>query len=376
MDTLKPFSQSQRIVVKVGSALIVDPQTGRLREKWLTALAKDLSALRAQMKQVTLVSSGAIALGKSRLNQQDKKLSLSEKQACAAAGQSLLTQAYEQVLAPHEIATAQILLTLNDTEDRRRWLNARGTLTALLDLGVIPIINENDTVATDEIRYGDNDRLAARAAQMIGADTLILLSDIDGLYTLDPRSNVAAEHIALVEDITDDIMSMGGSANQASGIGSGGMATKLAAAQIAVQAGCNMCIMDGRNDHPIKRLKNGDKSTWFRASQNPKDARRQWISGHLNLKGKLSIDNGAEKALSSGKSLLAVGVEGLSGEFEKGDAVSIISAQGNEIARGLVSYSSQNAEKILGKNSQEIADILGYDYGLPVVHRDNMVMSK
>jgi len=325
---------------------------------------------------VTLVSSGAIALGKTRLNQWGKSLSLPEKQACAAAGQAQLTQAYEHALAPHDIMTAQILLTLNDTENRRRWINARATLDALLQLGVIPIINENDTVATDEIRYGDNDRLAARTAQMIGADTLILLSDIDGLYTQDPRESEKAEHIPVIEELSAEIMAMGGSANQLSAMGSGGMATKLAAAQIATQAGCHMCIMDGQTPNPLKRLMDGEQVSWFKAAQNPKDARRQWISGHLNIKGTLQIDNGARKALEGGSSLLAVGITSLTGEFEKGDPVSIVSANGEVLATGLVGYSAEDSRKILGKNSREIADVLGYDYGLAVVHRDNLVMQK
>jgi len=322
-----------------------------------------------------LVSSGAIALGKNRLNQGSKRLSLSEKQACAAAGQSLLTQAYEDALKPFDIPTAQILLTLNDTENRRRWLNARGTLHALLNLDVCPIINENDTVATDEIRYGDNDRLAARAAQMIGADTLILLSDIDGLYSADPRHNKDAKHIPIVDTITPEIMAMGGAANADSGLGSGGMATKLAAAQIATQAGCHMCIMDGRALNPIKHLKQGETSTWFKAAQNPKDARRQWIGGHLNIKGSVTIDKGAETALRNGKSLLAVGITQSDGTYDKGDTIIVKTSDGLEIARGIASYSAVDTKQILGLNSSKISEILGYDYGLPVIHRDNMVLS-
>lgn len=376
MVTLNPFRATEKLVIKVGSALLVDPATGRLRRDWVKSLCADIADLKTQGVDIMLVSSGAIALGKSRLNQWDKRLSLSEKQACAAAGQAGLTQAYEDALSPYEILTAQILLTLNDTENRRRWLNGRGTIKALLSMGVVPIINENDTVATDEIRYGDNDRLAARTAQMMGADTLILLSDIDGLYTEDPRQSDNATHIPIIDTLTPEILQMGGDANKDTALGTGGMATKLAAAQIATQAGCHMCVMDGRADYPITRLLAREKTSWFKASQNPMDARRQWISGHLNTKGQAIIDAGAASALTMGGSLLAVGVNKIEGDFEKGDMIAIIAENGKLIASGLVSYSSENAKKILGKNSDEIAEILGYDYGLPMVHRDNLVMSR
>jgi len=376
MVTLNPFRPTQNLVIKVGSALLVDPQSTNLRKEWLRSLCADIKSLRDEGVSVALVSSGAIAMGKTRLNQWDRKLSLSEKQACAAAGQAVLTQAYEDALAPYNIATAQILLTLNDTENRRRWLNARGTLSALLELGVVPIINENDTVATDEIRYGDNDRLAARTAQMVGADTLVLLSDIDGLYTQDPRNSDTAKHIPTIDKLSQDIMAMGGTANKDAGMGSGGMTTKLAAAQIAMSAGCHMCIMNGFELNPISRLKSGETTSWFKASQNPVDARRQWMSGHLNMKGRVLIDQGAATALRKGSSLLAVGVKMIDGDFEKGDMVTIETESAEKIASGLISYNSVDARKIIGKNSGEISDILGYDYGLALVHRDNLVMSK
>lgn len=245
---------TKRLVIKIGSAILINAETGQLREDWLESLANDIADLKKSGKAVIIVSSGAIALGRARLGLLGHKLSLAEKQACAAAGQSLLTRAYERALDTHNITTAQALLTLNDTENRRRWLNARSTLEILLSLGAIPIINENDTVATDEIRYGDNDRLAARAAQMLGADTLILLSDIDGLYTADPRSNETAQHLPIITELTDNIMTMGGGVNSEAAVGSGGMATKLAAAKIATQAGCRMCIMDGCANSPLKRL--------------------------------------------------------------------------------------------------------------------------
>ncbi len=375
MVSLNPFKDTKRVVIKIGSALLVDPESGDLRKSWLESLSVDIVRLTSAGENVVLVSSGAIAIGRTRLNQWDKKLSLSEKQACAAAGQALLTQAYEEVLSPHGLVTAQVLLTLYDTEDRRRWLNARGTLQSLLAMKVIPIINENDTVATDEIRYGDNDRLAARTAQMISAGTLVLLSDIDGLYTADPRIHDDAEHIPVVESMSSEIMNMAGDENKLAGMGSGGMKTKLAAAQIATKAGCDMCIMDGNAPKPISRLLDGEPCTWFKATQNPRDARRQWISGHLNAKGHLTIDEGAHAALKKGKSLLAVGIMDITGAFEKGDAIIIKTPNKTEVARGIISYSSKDAMRIIGKTTAEIADILGYDYGTPIIHRDNLVLS-
>ena len=365
------FSAAQTIVIKIGSAILVDDETQALREDWLVALAADLAKLKD--KRIILVSSGAIALGRQRLNLFGKSLSLPEKQACAAAGQSSLTRAYDDALGQHGIMTAQALLTLNDTENRRRWLNARSTLDTLLGLGAVPIINENDTVATDEIRYGDNDRLAARTAQMIGADLLILLSDIDGLYTADPRANTSAKHISVVTDMTDDIIAMGGAPNAAAGVGTGGMATKLAAAQIATQAGCDMVICDGRAVGALAILGAGAKHSLFKAKDNPRKARAQWIGGTLKPSGTLHIDAGAAKALQKGSSLLPAGVTSVSGTFEKGDAVSI-TADNTEIARGLVAYDLHEAERIKGLKSGEIAAVLGYENGAAIIHRDNLVM--
>ncbi len=376
MESLNPFTRANLLVIKIGSALLFDSVSGSLRSEWLNALCDDINKFHKQGIKIVLVSSGAIALGRGRLGLLGEKLSLPKKQACAATGQVLLTQAYETQLAQHDIQTAQILLTLQDTENRRRWLNARATLSALLDLGVIPIINENDTVATDEIRYGDNDRLAARTAQMIGADTLILLSDIDGLYTGDPRHEADARHLKSIEDLTPDIIAMGGKANFESGVGSGGMATKLAAAQISTQAGCYMCIMDGQKNSPLSRLSGGERCTWFKASQNPKDARRQWISGHLDAKGSLVIDEGAVTALCNGKSLLAAGVVSVTGAFAKGDTVKILDSENQEIAQGIASYSAEETQKIIGTKSSQITEILGYDYGAALIHRDNLVMSQ
>ncbi len=365
------FTDAQTIVIKIGSAILVDSQTHALRKTWLDALAADLSAL--PDKRIVLVSSGAIALGRQRLELLGNALSLPEKQACAAAGQSSLTRAYEDALGRRGVVTAQALLTLNDTENRRRWLNARSTLETLMGLGAIPIINENDTVATDEIRYGDNDRLAARTAQMIGADLLILLSDIDGLYTADPRNDASAKHLPLVTKLTDDIIAMGGAPNAAAGVGSGGMATKLAAAQIATQAGCDMIICDGRDVGALAALDKGARHTRFKAKDNPRKARAQWIGGTLKPSGALHIDAGAATALKKDSSLLPAGVTAIFGQFEKGDAVSIIS-DGVEIARGLVGYDFADADKIKGLNSSEISAILGYENGAALIHRDNLVM--
>ena len=365
------FSAAKTIVVKIGSAILVDEKTQSLREDWLAALASDLAALKD--KRIVLVSSGAIALGRHRLKLFGTSLSLPEKQACAAAGQSSLTRAYDDALGRHDLMTAQALLTLNDTENRRRWLNARSTLDTLLGLGAVPIINENDTVATDEIRYGDNDRLAARTAQMIGADLLILLSDIDGLYTADPRTVTSAKHIPVITDLTEDIISMGGAPNSAAGVGTGGMVTKLAAAQIATQAGCDMVICDGRTVGALAALGNGATHSLFKAKSNPRKARAQWIGGTLKPNGALHIDDGAVKALRNGSSLLPAGVAHVSGYFEKGDAVAVI-ANGTEIARGLVAYDLNDADRIRGLKSGEISAILGYENGAAMIHRDNLVM--
>jgi len=364
------FSVAKTIVVKIGSAILVDEKTQSLREDWLAALAADLAVLKD--KRIVLVSSGAIALGRQRLKLFGS-LSLPEKQACAAAGQSSLTHAYDDALGQHDLMTAQALLTLNDTENRRRWLNARSTLDTLLGLGAVPIINENDTVATDEIRYGDNDRLAARTAQMIGADLLILLSDIDGLYTADPRADTSAKHIPIITDLTEDIMAMGGAPNMAAGVGTGGMVTKLAAAKIATQAGCDMVICDGRSVGALSALGAGAKHSLFKAKSNPRKARAQWIGGTLKPSGALHIDAGALNALQNGSSLLPAGVTAISGTFEKGDAVSIM-ANGSEVARGLIAYDLVEADRIKGLKSTEILAALGYENGAAMIHRDNLVM--
>jgi len=364
----------KRLVIKIGSALLVEGSSHRLRENWLNHICKEIATRRSKGLETLIVSSGAIALGRARLELIGQTLSLPEKQACAAAGQSLLTQAYDKALKQQNLKAAQALLTLTDTEDRRHWLNARSTLEMLLKLGAVPIINENDTVATDEIRYGDNDRLAARTAQMVGADGLLLLSDIDGLYTSDPRYDETATHLSVVRTLTPEILAMGKGANSAASVGTGGMATKLAAAQIATQAGCDMIIMNGKAPLPLSRLANGERFTRFAALTNPKNARAQWILGSLKPKGKVTIDAGALKALYTGKSLLAAGVTSIKGQFNKGDAVSLLSLSGEEIARGLVNYNHHNALKIMGHKSNEIDALLGYTNGAALIHRDNLVM--
>lgn len=357
-----------RIVIKVGSALLV--QDGALRRSWLTRLCADIDTLKQDGKDVIIVSSGAIALGCEALGMDRSALSLAQKQACAAVGQSRLTRAYDDALSAFGHRSAQALLTLDDTENRRRWLNARATLGTLLSLGVVPVVNENDTVATAEIRYGDNDRLAARTAQMIGADLLILLSDVDGLYTEDPRKSEAARHIPVVDHVDDAIMAMGGDANSDHGVGSGGMATKLLAAKICLSAGCDMIICDGQADGALKSLQGGSMHTLFKASDDPKSARAQWIASSLAPSGQLMIDAGAEAALRTGKSLLAAGLLSATGRFGKGDTVGIVSTAGMEIARGLSAYDSHELTALCGLRSDEI----DHPSGSVIVHRDNLVM--
>ena len=354
----------------------VNEATGLLNQVWLESLASDIAALTASGKQILIISSGAIALGRGRLGLAKTNLSLAEKQACAAAGQAVLTQSYETVLEPHGLKTAQALLTLNDTEDRRRWINARATLATLLDLGAVPIINENDTVATDEIRYGDNDRLAARVAQMCGADLLVLLSDVNGLYERDPDKDNTAKHIPIVDIIDQSIMDMGGEPNQRRATGSGGMATKLQAAKIATGAGCTVVITKGEHHNPLSALGVGSgKATWFKAKTNPLMARKQWIAGTLKPKGVLVIDAGAAQALAKGNSLLAAGLVAVEGNFERGDAVAIKDENGTELGRGLCGYNTHNARLIKGLKSGDIESRLGYNGGAALIHRDNMALN-
>jgi len=367
-----PLAGARRIVVKVGSALLTDAETGRINRAWLESLIEDLLRLRRRDSQVILVSSGAIALGRRQLGLPKGPLRLEESQAAAAVGQIRLAHAYKELLESRDVTVAQILLTLEDSERRHRYLNARATLETLLSLGALPVINENDTVATAEIRYGDNDRLAARVAQMAAADCLILLSDVDGLYTADPNKDPGATFIDEVLKITPEIEAMGGRA--ASDVGSGGMTTKILAARIAVAAGCHMCIAAGHPRHPVRRIEEGARCTWFVPSATPVAARKQWIAGTLRPAGAVSIDPGAQRALLEGRSLLPAGVIAARGRFERGDTVSVLAADGTEIARGIVAYSDVDAAKIMGRRSSDIESILGFRGRDEMIHRDDLVL--
>jgi len=377
MTAMSPLAGARRIVVKVGSALLVDAATGAADKPWLAALARDAADLRAKGADVLVVSSGSIALGRTRLGlPAGRRLDLEEKQAAAAAGQSLLMRAWEEAFEPFAIGVAQILLTRDDTETRRRWLNARATLETLLRLGSVPVVNENDTVATEEIRYGDNDRLAARVAQMIGADRLVLLSDVDGLYTSDPRSAPEARHIPQVEEISAEIEAMAGGANRDRGVGSGGMATKIAAAQIAHGAGCATVITLGRRDAgPLRALDAGARSTVFIPRATPATAYKQWIAGSLAPQGALVVDPGAAAALQGGGSLLPAGVRAVVGDFDKGDAVIVTDENGREIARGLAAYGAKEADMIKGRRTNAVEALLGYQGPATLIHRDNLVLT-
>lgn len=366
------LKNARRLVIKVGSSLLVDADSGRLREEWLTALADDVAALHRRGQEVLLVSSGAIALGRRVLGLKAGALKLEESQAAAATGQIRLAHAYQNAMARHNIQVAQILLTLGDTEQRRQYLNARATINTLLTLRTVPVINENDTVATSEIRYGDNDRLAARVAQMASADCLILLSDIDGLYTADPGLDPNARFIPEVAELTPEIEAMGGGSR--SGLGRGGMATKIAAARIAMGAGCHMAIASGKVMNPVSRIENGGKASWFIAPKSPALARKQWIAGHLNPKGVIVIDGGAEQALRQGRSLLPAGVRAVEGQFSRGDAVTVKGQDGRDIARGLIAYGLEDALRIMGRNSRDIEQILGYRGRDEMIHRDDLVI--
>ncbi|MFD1747193.1 glutamate 5-kinase [Rhizobium helianthi] len=368
----KSLSQHRRIVIKIGSALLVDRKTG-LKKDWLDSVCADIAALRAQKIDVLVVSSGAIALGRTVLGLASGALKLEESQAAAAVGQIALARAWSESLSRDEIVAGQILLTLGDTEERRRYLNARATINQLLKLGSVPIINENDTVATSEIRYGDNDRLAARVATMTGADLLVLLSDIDGLYTAPPHIDPNAEFLPIIPAITAEIEAMAGGA--ASELSRGGMRTKIDAGKIATGAGCGMIIASGKTLHPLKSIEQGARSSWFAPSGTPVTARKTWIAGQLQPAGELAVDAGAEKALASGKSLLPAGVRSVRGQFSRGDTVAIIGLEGREIARGLASYDADEARQIVGRKSSEIEPILGYPGRAAMVHRDDLVIT-
>jgi len=367
------LSQFRRIVVKVGSSLLVDAARGEVRRTWLAALAADIAKLHKDGRDVLVVSSGSIALGRSYLKLPTGALKLEESQAAAAVGQIQLARVWSEVLAAHDgIRVGQILVTLQDTEERRRYLNARSTITKLLEWRAVPIINENDTVATNEIRYGDNDRLAARVATMTSSDLLVLLSDIDGLYTAPPGTNPNAKLIPVVNAVTADIEAMAGAAE--SELSRGGMRTKIEAAKIATSSGTHMLIASGKIDHPLQRIADGGKCTWFLTPANPVTARKRWIAGSLEPKGTLTIDAGAVAALRAGKSLLPAGIIRVDGQFARGDAVVVRGPDTHEIGRGLVAYDAEHAEQIKGRSSSDAAQILGISGRAEMIHRDDLVV--
>lgn len=374
---VQDLGSAKRLIVKIGSALMVDAATHKIRTDWLDSVADDVAALRARGVEVVIVTSGAVACGREHLGLVGRPLRLEEKQAAAATGQIRLAHAYQETLARHGITVAQVLLTLDDTEDRRRHLNGRATIETLLKLGAVPVINENDTVATAEIRFGDNDRLAARVAQMISADTLILLSDIDGLYTADPRRDPSATHIPLVREITPDIVGMAG--EPPPGYSSGGMVTKIVAGRIALAAGCRMAIAMGKRANPLAALmvpssQGGALATWFVPGAEPRTARKRWIAGALKPLGTLILDQGAVTALEKGGSLLPAGVRGVEGGFERGDLVLIQGPDGRILGRGLSAYGADDARAIAGRRSAEIEEVLGYRGRDEMVHRDDLVL--
>lgn len=370
---IETINQAARLVVKIGSSLLLQNDT--LNRDWLAAMAQDLAKLSKDGKKLIVVSSGAVSLGCAALGLKRNQLTLEESQAAAAAGQIELAQGWQAALAEQGLAAAQILLTAEDTEQRRRYLNARQTLTTLMAHGAVPVINENDTVATQELRYGDNDRLAARVTSMVSGDCLVLLSDIDGLYSDADRIGDAKAHIAEIPDITQDVLAMAG--ENAGHFGSGGMKTKLEAARIATDAGASMILASGREAHPIRNILDGKgKSTLFGTKASPRTARKDWIAASLQLGGYVHIDLGAVNALQDGKSLLPIGIKSISGDFERGDCVAILGPDGVEIARGLVEHSSETGLKIMGKQTTEIVNELSYDGRTEMVHRDNLVMTQ
>src|SRR6266478_5275152 len=372
--TLPTIHDFRRIVVKVGSSLLIDAAAGRVKQAWLASLIEDIAALHREKRDLLVVSSGAIALGRAVLGLAPGPLKLEESQAAAAVGQIELARTWSEALGRHGIGTGQILVTLGDTEERRRYLNARSTIEKLLEGRAVPVINENDTVATNEIRYGDNDRLAARVATMASADLLVLLSDVEGLYDAPPAGNAKAKLVPLVECITPDIEAMAGAAG--SELSRGGMQTKIEAAKIATQGGTHMVIASGRVAHPLKAIAEGARCTWFATPANPITARKKWIAGSLEPKGVLTIDAGAVAALRSGKSLLPAGVIQVDGTFARGDAVVIRGPDGTEVGRGLVAYDAHDALKIRGRPSADILSILGFGGRTEMVHRDDLVVGR
>ena len=369
MDTIESFQQASKIIIKVGSSLLLDSASNKINTVWLRSLAEDISLLKKQEKQVVLVSSGSIALGRRILNFPAGKLSLEQTQASAACGQIKLARMYEEILQPFNHTTAQILLTLDDNDNRKRFLNARATMSTLLAMGVIPIINENDSIATDEIRYGDNDRLAAQVSVMVNADILILLSDVDGLYDKDPRKHPEAVRLLTVEAVDSKIFAMAGSTG--TNLSSGGMKTKLLAARTAMKAGCAMVISEGRQKNPVNNLINGGNCTWFKPEHDSQVARKHWIAS-MKPKGSVYIDDGAVQALQNGKSLLPAGVHKVIGEFGRGDSVEIISSKGSRLGAGLIRYTKAESELIMGHKSSEIEKILGFPGRAALIHRDDL----
>ncbi len=365
------IADAHRIVIKVGSSLFLDQSERGPRREWLTKLATDIAKLRADGKQIAIVSSGAVALGRRRLKLK-RSTRLDQKQAAAAAGQILLMDIWQSALDSHDIPVAQLLLTIGDTERRRRWLNARATMEVLLASGALPVINENDTVATERLRYGDNDRLSARAAQMIHCDLLILLSDVDGIYTADPNKDPDARHLSYIPEITREIEGYAGG-ETAGGVGSGGMHTKVEAARIASAAGCATIITSGWEDYPIQRLIEGGTASIFAAHGSPASVYKQWIAGTLDTAGTVLVDRGAARALASGKSLLPSGVADVLGDFERGSCLAIVGPSGAEIAKGISAYNAAEARAIAGHSTREIQDVLGYRGPNELIHRDDLV---
>lgn len=365
------LSAARRVVVKIGSALLVDRATGQLRQDWLAALARDVVWLKSLGVDVVLVSSGSIALGRGVLGLPSTTLALEQSQAAAAVGQIRLARAYEEVLAPHGITTGQVLVTLEDSTDRRRYLNSRATMEMLIGLGVVPIVNENDTVATDEIRYGDNDRLAAQVAVTVGADQLVLLSDVDGFYSANPQQDPDARHFPVIDRITPQIEAMAGDAG--SGLSKGGMKTKLMAARTATSAGCAMAITEGSVMRPLQALEQGARATWFTATEDPQAARKRWIAA-MKPRGEVTLDAGAARALTSGKSLLPAGVTTVTGRFGRGDPVAILGPDGAALGQGLIRYTAAETTLIRGHRSDEIETLLGYPGRAALIHRDDMAL--
>ncbi|MBP3402746.1 MAG: glutamate 5-kinase [Alphaproteobacteria bacterium] len=374
MTTKTPLLKAKRLVLKIGSSLLVNETTGQVKNTWLNALADDILAARERGQQVIIVTSGAVAVGRRALGLPAGKLLLPQKQASAAVGQIRLAHYYQEVLAERGLKVAQILLTLDDSEDRKRYLNARNTLNTLMDLGIIPVINENDTVATSEIKVGDNDRLAARVAQMASADALVIFSDIKGLYTANPRKDPSAKLIPVVEKLTPEIEAMADGAGSA--VGTGGMATKLMAARLCMEAGCDMAIALGSEMHPLTRMEKTGEGTWFLADKSPISARKAWIGGAIKPRGTLVLDAGAVKALDKGKSLLPAGIKAVKGSFERGDAVTLEDENGLFLGKGLTAYNARDAKAIAGKHSNEIESILGYHGQDEIIHRDDLFTEK